>query len=53
MDDEQFRDLIASNLTCRLEEGKDCGNSMEEFLSRCFYQPVRRGALMAACRLER
>lgn len=38
MSDEEFRDFIASNLTCRLSDSKDCGLKMEEFLSRCFYQ---------------
>jgi glucose-6-phosphate 1-dehydrogenase len=38
MSDEEFRDFIASNLTCRLSDSKDCGLKMEEFLDRCFYQ---------------
>ncbi|WP_289480325.1 hypothetical protein, partial [Klebsiella pneumoniae] len=38
MNDEQFRDLIAGSLTCRLNDASDCGKKMDDFLSRCFYQ---------------
>jgi glucose-6-phosphate 1-dehydrogenase len=39
MDEEEFRDLIALTLTCRLTEEKagDCTNNMEYFLERCHY----------------
>ncbi|KAI3438309.1 hypothetical protein D9Q98_000743 [Chlorella vulgaris] len=38
MNDEEFRDLIAGSLTCRLNDAGDCGKKMDEFLERCFYQ---------------
>lgn len=44
MTDEEFRDLISESLTCRLTDGEGCGQNMETFLSRCFYQAVRSGA---------
>ena len=41
MSDEEFRDLISENLTCRVTAGEDCGAEMEEYLSRCVYVAVR------------
>jgi len=41
MSDEEFRDLISENLTCRVSAGEDCGREMEEYLARCFYVAVR------------
>ena len=41
MSDEEFRDLISENLTCRLSDGEDCSKTMDHFLERCFYVPVR------------
>ena len=46
MNDEEFRDLISENLTCRVTGGKDCGREMEEYLARCFYVSV--GSSLAA-----
>lgn len=40
MTDEEFRDLISESLTCRLTDGEGCGQNMDNFLSRCFYQAV-------------
>lgn len=40
MSDEEFRDLISENLTCRVSAGEDCGREMEEYLARCFYVAV-------------
>jgi glucose-6-phosphate 1-dehydrogenase len=41
MSDEEFRDLISENLTCRVTSGEDCGREMEEYLDRCTYVAVR------------
>ena len=41
MTDDEFRDLISESLTCRLSDGEDCGKTMDIFLDRCFYVPVR------------
>ena len=41
MSDEEFRDLICENLACRLSDGEDCSKTMDHFLERCFYVPVR------------
>lgn len=40
MSDEEFRDLISENLTCRVTAGEDCGREMEEYLARCSYVAV-------------
>ena len=40
MSDEEFRDLISENLTCRVTSGEDCGREMEEYLDRCTYVAV-------------
>jgi hypothetical protein len=39
MDDEEFRDLIALTLTCRLDDSAaaECGAKMDYFLDRCHY----------------
>jgi len=39
MDDAAFRDYIMQSLTCRLTNKEECGDRMEAFLARCFYQP--------------
>lgn len=39
MSDEEFRNYIAGNLTCRLTDKDRCGDRMQDFLQRCFYQP--------------
>ena len=41
MTDEEFRELMSGSLLCRLSDGEDCGQNMDAFLSRCFYQSVR------------
>jgi glucose-6-phosphate 1-dehydrogenase len=54
MTDEEFREMIAYNLTCRVDAGADCGDKMDEFLSRCHYvsgqydAPADFGRLAAA-----
>ena len=45
MSDEEFRDLISENLTCRVTSGEDCGREMEEYLDRCTYVAVRARGL--------
>ncbi|MCA9440048.1 MAG: glucose-6-phosphate dehydrogenase, partial [Candidatus Omnitrophica bacterium] len=37
MDQEEFRNKIIENLTCRYSPGESCGQRMEEFLARCEY----------------
>ena len=44
MSDDEFRDLIAASLTCRVDQKEDCGDKMEYFLDRCFYQPGQYGS---------
>eukprot|EP00884_Botryococcus_braunii_P023027 jgi/Botrbrau1/9408/Bobra.0252s0033.1 len=38
MTDEEFREYILSNLTCRVADSTDCGDKMDTFLERCYYQ---------------
>lgn len=38
MTDEEFRNLIESTLTCRIDAREKCGDAQEFFLTRCFYQ---------------
>jgi len=37
MGQEEFRNKITENLTCRYTPGESCGKRMEEFLARCEY----------------
>lgn len=38
MEDAEFRETIAYNLTCRVTDGgDDCSSKMDTFLNRCFY----------------
>ena len=38
MTTEDFKERISVSLPCRISGAEDCGDKMEEFLSRCFYQ---------------
>jgi glucose-6-phosphate 1-dehydrogenase len=38
MTDEDFRELINSTLTCRIDARERCTEAQEFFLKRCFYQ---------------
>lgn len=38
MTNEEFRDLILGTLSCRVIDGEKCGQKMDEFLPKCFYQ---------------
>lgn len=38
MSDEELREMISRTLTCRIDKRENCGDKMEEFLERCFYQ---------------
>eukprot|EP00271_Cylindrocystis_brebissonii_P017814 TRINITY_DN477_c0_g1_i8.p1 TRINITY_DN477_c0_g1~~TRINITY_DN477_c0_g1_i8.p1 ORF type:complete len:497 (+),score=106.00 TRINITY_DN477_c0_g1_i8:282-1772(+) len=38
MSDEELRTLISTTLTCRIDQRENCGDKMESFLKRCFYQ---------------
>ncbi|CAK7340467.1 unnamed protein product [Dovyalis caffra] len=35
--DEDMRNIIASNLTCRIDHQQNCGDKMEAFLNRTYY----------------
>lgn len=39
MTDEEFRNYIQGSLSCRLTDKDKCGDKMDVFLQRCFYQP--------------
>jgi len=38
MNDEELRTMISTTLTCRIDKRENCGDKMEQFLQRCFYQ---------------
>ncbi|CAO2828963.1 unnamed protein product [Amaranthus hypochondriacus] len=38
MTDEELRNMVGKTLTCRIDKSENCGEKMEEFLKRCFYQ---------------
>lgn len=38
MSDEELRSMISTTLTCRIDKRENCGDKMEHFLQRCFYQ---------------
>ncbi|XP_066347560.1 glucose-6-phosphate 1-dehydrogenase, chloroplastic-like isoform X1 [Miscanthus floridulus] len=38
MSDEELRNMISTTLTCRIDKRENCGDKMEQFLKRCFYQ---------------
>jgi glucose-6-phosphate 1-dehydrogenase len=38
MTDAEFRNMIESTLTCRIDARERCAGAMEVFLQRCFYQ---------------
>lgn len=44
MTDAEFRESISRSLTCRVAAGASCGDAMERFLARCFYQPGQYGS---------
>ena len=44
MTDVEFRDYIGRSLTCRVAAGEKCGDAMDAFLQRCFYQPGQYGS---------
>ena len=37
MSDDEFRDLISMSLTCRIDEGANCGSKTDVFLDSCHY----------------
>ena len=39
MSDEEFRDYIGGSLTCRVTDEDSCGDKVDTFLERCYYQP--------------
>lgn len=38
MNDQELRNMISMTLTCRIDKSENCGDKMEQFLKRCFYQ---------------
>ena len=44
MTETEFRDYIGRSLTCRVAAGEKCGDAMDAFLQRCFYQPGQYGS---------
>ncbi|KAL2903826.1 Glucose-6-phosphate 1-dehydrogenase chloroplastic [Bienertia sinuspersici] len=38
MTDDELRTMVSKTLTCRIDKRENCGEKMEEFLQRCFYQ---------------
>lgn len=38
MTDEELRNMISGTLTCRIDQRENCGDKIEKFLKRCFYQ---------------
>lgn len=38
LSDEDFKNLISSTLTCRIDARERCAEAQDKFLSRCFYQ---------------
>ncbi|KAG2551316.1 glucose-6-phosphate 1-dehydrogenase, chloroplastic-like isoform X3 [Panicum virgatum] len=39
MNDAELGTMISRTLTCRIDKRENCGDKMEQFLQRCFYQP--------------
>ncbi|KAF6145069.1 hypothetical protein GIB67_013420 [Kingdonia uniflora] len=37
MTDEELREMISGTLTCRIDKRENCGDKMDQFLQRCFY----------------
>ncbi|KAL5700028.1 hypothetical protein ACHQM5_025531 [Ranunculus cassubicifolius] len=44
MTDEELREMISRTLTCRIANGDNCGDKMEQFLQRCFYHSGQYGS---------
>ncbi|KAJ7109534.1 hypothetical protein O6H91_Y571500 [Diphasiastrum complanatum] len=38
MTNEELRTMISRTLTCRIDQRENCGDKIEKFLQRCFYQ---------------
>lgn len=38
MTDDELRTMISKTLTCRIDDRENCGDKMDQFLKRCFYQ---------------
>ncbi|KAL2519737.1 Glucose-6-phosphate 1-dehydrogenase 2 [Abeliophyllum distichum] len=38
MTDAELRNMVSKTLTCRIDKRENCGEKMEQFLKRCFYQ---------------
>lgn len=38
MNDQELRNMISMTLTCRIDKRENCGDKMDQFLKRCFYQ---------------
>lgn len=44
MTDEELRIMISQTLTCRIGKSENCGDKMDQFLKRCFYQAGQYGS---------
>ncbi|KAF5181887.1 Glucose-6-phosphate 1-dehydrogenase [Thalictrum thalictroides] len=44
MTDEELRNIISRTLTCRIDQRENCGDKMDQFLQRCFYQSGQYGS---------
>jgi glucose-6-phosphate 1-dehydrogenase len=39
MTNQELRDMVVGTLTCRIDQRENCGDKIDKFLERCFYQP--------------
>ncbi|KAJ1296716.1 hypothetical protein BS78_01G323600 [Paspalum vaginatum] len=53
MSDEELRNMISMTLTCRIDKRENCGDKMEHFLQRCFYQPGQYNSEEGFAELDR
>ncbi|CAN6324926.1 unnamed protein product [Urochloa humidicola] len=53
MSDEELRNMISMTLTCRIDKRENCGDKMEQFLQRCFYQPGQYNSEEGFAELDR
>jgi len=53
MNDAELRTMISRTLTCRIDKRENCGDKMEQFLQRCFYQPGQYNAEEGFAELDR
>ncbi|CAM6129825.1 unnamed protein product [Calypogeia fissa] len=44
MTHQELRDMVVGTLTCRIDQRENCGDKIDKFLQRCFYQPGQYGS---------